>query len=121
GKTPRIALTIKGKPVANGFAQNDCARPRRLFHKGGRRNSRGKGLRARQKIDSPVWRHEIRQVRCETSHLRIIAAGIESQVKNDVAGPMRAHLIRGGAEKVADMLRIRIRDRLELYEKCATV
>src|SRR5260370_28495595 len=121
GKLCFIALSIKGKPIADGFGQDDCARSRRLLHEGCRRNRGGKGLRASQKIDSSAWRHEIRQVRCETSRLRIVASGIESHIENDVAGRMRAHLIRRGAEEVADVLLVRIRDRLELYEKCATV
>src|SRR5450755_1540570 len=100
-KTSCIALTIKSKPIADGFAQDDCARSPRLLHEGCRRNRGGKGLRARQKIDASAWRHEIRQVRRETSHLRIVASGIESQIENDVAGLMRAHLIRCGTEEVA--------------------
>src|SRR5450432_753167 len=121
GKTSCIALTIKGKPIADGFAKDDCARSRRLLHEGCCRNRGGKGLGGGQKIDSSAWRHEIRQVRCKTSHLRIVASGIESHIENDVARRMRAHLIRRGAEEVADRLRVRIRDRLELDEKGATV
>jgi hypothetical protein len=37
GKTSFIALTIKDKPIADGFAQNDNARSRRLLHEGYRR------------------------------------------------------------------------------------
>src|SRR6185437_13118189 len=85
------------------------------------RNRGGKGLRARQQVDSPARRHEIGQVRCEMSDRRIVASAIESHVENDVAGRMRAHLVRRGAEEVADRLIAYIRDRLELYEKRATV
>src|SRR5215469_5965113 len=89
GKTSFIALTIKCKPVADGFAKNHCARSSRLLHEGGRGNRGGKGFWARQQIDSPIWPQEIRQMRCETSRLGVVAATIESHIENDVAGRMR--------------------------------
>jgi hypothetical protein len=79
-------------------------------------NRSGKGLRARQKIDSSARRHEIRQGRCKTSRFCVVASSIESQIENDVAGRMRAHLILRVAEEGADTLLVRIGDRLELYE-----
>ena len=58
----------------------------------------------------------------ETRRLRIVVSAIEPHIENDVAGRMRAHLIRCCVKEGADMLPpVRIRDRLELYEKCAPV
>ena len=49
------------------------------------------------------------QQACETSRPRVVASTIESHIENDVAGTVRAHLIRRSVEEVADSLRARIR------------
>src|SRR5580700_7909285 len=43
-KTSCIAFTIKGKPIADRFAHDDCTRPGRLFHEGYRCDCGGNGL-----------------------------------------------------------------------------
>src|SRR5215469_15856177 len=89
-KTSGVALAIKGEPVADGFAEDDCARPRRLLHESYRRDGGRKGLRTGQNVDSSVRCHEFRQVRCESGGLGVVAPAVESHIKNNTAGRMAA-------------------------------